>query len=89
MATAAAAAEHAAGRRIGDGMTPRYVTASLHVDYLKPTPLGVELEIRGRVTERSERKGVVAVTVSAAGVVTVRGNVIAVRIPPSMEPRGE
>ena len=27
MATAAAAAEHAAGRRIGDGPTPRYVTA--------------------------------------------------------------
>ena len=88
MATAAAAAEHAAGRRIGDGPTPRYVTASLHVDYLKPTPLGVELEIRGRVTERSERKGVVAVTVSAAGVVTVRGNVVAVRIPPSMEQPG-
>jgi acyl-coenzyme A thioesterase PaaI-like protein len=87
MATAAAAAEHAAGRRIGDGPTPRYVTASLHVDYLKPTPLGVELEIRGRVTERSERKGVVAVTVSAGGVVTVRGNVVAVRIPPSMEQR--
>lgn len=88
MATAAAAAEHAAGRRIGDGPTPRYVTASLHVDYLKPTPLGVELEIRGRVTERSERKGIVAVTVSAAGVITVRGNVIAVRIPPSMEQPG-
>jgi acyl-CoA thioesterase FadM len=64
------------------------VTAALHVEYLKPTPLGVELEIRGRVTERSDRKGVVAVTVSAGGVVTVRGNVVAVRIPPSMEQPG-
>jgi acyl-coenzyme A thioesterase PaaI-like protein len=85
MATAAAAAELAAGRQIGDGPAPRFVTAVLHVEYLKPTPFGVELEIRGRVTERSERKGVVAVTVSAGGVITVRGNVVAVRIPQSME----
>lgn len=85
MATAAAAAELAAGRQIGEGPAPRFVTAVLHVEYLKPTPFGVELEIRGRVTERSERKGVVAVTVSAAGVLTVRGNVVAVRIPQSME----
>jgi hypothetical protein len=55
------------------------------VEYLKPTPLGVELEIRGHVTERSDRKGVVALTVSAAGVVTVRAEVVAVRIPGSME----
>ena len=87
MATAAAAAELAAGRQIGEGPAPRFVTAVLHVEYLKPTPFGVELEIRGRVTERSERKGVVAVTVSAAGVLTVRGNVVAVRIPQSMESR--
>jgi len=85
MATAAAAAERAAGRQIGDGPAPRFVTAVLHVEYLKPTPLGVELEIRGRVTERSDRKGVVAVTVSASGVITVRGNVVAVRMPSSME----
>src|SRR5262249_43750895 len=47
MATAAAAAELAAGRRLGEGPTPRFVTAALRVDYLKPTPLGIELEIRG------------------------------------------
>jgi len=85
MATAAAAAEIAAGRKIGDEAVPRFVTASLKVDYLKPTPLGGELEIRGHVTERSEKKAVVAVTISAAGVVTVRAEVIAVRIPKNME----
>lgn len=84
MATAAAAAELAAGRQIGDGPAPRYVTASLHVEYLKPTILGGELEIRARVKERSERKAIVAVTVSAAGSVTVRGEVVAVRMPSSM-----
>jgi acyl-coenzyme A thioesterase PaaI-like protein len=85
MATAAAAAEQAAGRKIGDGPAPRYVTASLKVEYLKPTPLGVELEIRSHVTERSEKKAIVTLTVSAAGSVTVRGEVIAVRMPKSME----
>src|SRR6185295_6570243 len=84
MATAAAAAEQAAGREPGDGPAPRYVTASLKVEYLKPTPLGVELEIRSHVTERSEKKAIVAVTVSAAGIVTVRGEVVAVRMPKSM-----
>ena len=84
MATAAAAAELAAGRRIGDGPAPRYVTASLHVEYLKPTPLGVELEIRGRVKERSERKVVVSLTVSSAALITVRAEVVAVRMPSTM-----
>jgi acyl-coenzyme A thioesterase PaaI-like protein len=80
MATAAAASEMVAG------LMPRFVTAALRVDYLKPTPLGVELEIRGRVTERSEKKAVVAVTISANGVVTVKAEAVAVRLPKSMEP---
>jgi acyl-coenzyme A thioesterase PaaI-like protein len=86
MATAAAAAEQAAGRKIGDGPAPRYVTASLKVEYLKPTPLGVELVIRGQVIERSEKKAIVALTVAAAGTLTVRGEVVAVRMPQSMQP---
>ena len=85
MATAAAAAELAAGRKIGEGQVARYVTAALRVDYLKPTPLGCELEIRGHVTERSEKKAVVEMTVSAFGLVTVQAKAVAVRIPKSME----
>jgi acyl-coenzyme A thioesterase PaaI-like protein len=84
MATAAAAAELAAGRRIGAGPAPRYVTASLHVEYLKPTPAGTQLEIRSQVKERTDRKAIVLVTVSSAGVPTARGEVVAVRIPSSM-----
>jgi acyl-coenzyme A thioesterase PaaI-like protein len=87
MATAAAAAELAAGRRIGDGPTQRFVTAALRLDYLKPTPLGTDLEIRAHVTERSEKKAVVAVEISAAGIVTVRGEAVAVRIPANMMQR--
>jgi acyl-coenzyme A thioesterase PaaI-like protein len=78
MATAAAA-------DATEDSAPRFVTAALHVEYLKPTPLGPELEIHGRIKERSERKAVVSLTVSVAGSVTVRAEVIAVRIPKSME----
>jgi acyl-coenzyme A thioesterase PaaI-like protein len=81
---AAAAAELSASGVSQAGTAPRYVTAALRVDYLKPTPLGVELEIRGRVTERSERKAVAALTVSASGTVTVRAEVVAVRMPNTM-----
>lgn len=84
MATASAAALEASGIEIGEAPSPRFVTASLKVDFLKPTPIGVELEARGRIRERSERKAVVEVSVSADGVVTGRGDVIAVSMPASM-----
>ena len=85
IATAAAAAELAAGRTIGAGPVPRYVTGALHVDYLAPTPVGHELELRSRVRERNERKAVVEVALSAAGTVTARGEVVAVRMPSTMQ----
>ena len=62
----------------------RFLTASLHVDYQKPTPIGVELEIRAKVKELKGRKVVVEEWLIANGVTTVRGEVIAVQIPESM-----
>lgn len=60
----------------------RFLTASLHVDYLKPTPLGPILEIRGKVKEVKGRKVVIEEwIVAAGGVITVRGEVIAVQVP--------
>ena len=84
MATAAAADLTRQGRTIGDGPTPRFVTAGLNVRYLKPTPIGVVLMVRGRVKEAGERKFVIEATVSAGGVVTAAGEVVAVRMPESM-----
>ena len=78
--SASAAALRREGKEIGEAPSPRFVTAALHVDFLKPTPLGPELEIRGRIVEIKERKVVVEETLSADGVVTARGQVIAVRI---------
>ncbi|MCP4710156.1 MAG: PaaI family thioesterase [Planctomycetes bacterium] len=59
----------------------RFLTASLHVDYLKPTPLGVTLEVRGRVKEIKKRKVVVEETLWAKGELCARGEVVAVRVP--------
>ena len=84
--TAAAAVERSAGREIGHGPALRYVTASLHVDFLKPTPHGPELELVARPSEIAGRKVMVEVEVSAAGVTTARGTVIAVALPESMRP---
>lgn len=79
--TAAAAVRRA--RDVPDSEL-RYVTASLTVDYLKPTPLGPELEARGTVVEMKERKVVVDVRMLADGAECARGRVIAVRMPEGM-----
>ena len=84
MATASAAAERAAGREIGAGPAPRFVTAALRVDFLAPTPLGPELEVHGRVKERGARKTVIEASIVAGGRVTVRGEVVAVPLPSTM-----
>jgi acyl-coenzyme A thioesterase PaaI-like protein len=82
--TAAAAAYRAEGRLMDTEPAFRFLTASLKVDYLKPTPLGVELEVRGKVKEIKGRKVVIESTVSARGVVTARGEVVAVQAPESL-----
>jgi len=84
MATAAADAAARRGIEFALGSLPRFVTGTLQVRYRSPTPIGVELELRGRVREASERKTVVEVEVSADGVVTAGGEVVAFPMPDSM-----
>lgn len=81
--TAAAAMYRAEGREMDTQPPFRFVTGSLHVNYLKPTPLGGALEIRGRVKEIKGRKVVVESTVFANGVATATGEVVAVQMPES------
>jgi acyl-coenzyme A thioesterase PaaI-like protein len=82
--TAAAATYRAEGRAMDSEPPLRFLTASLHVDYLKPTPLGITLEIRGRVKEVKGRKVIIEEWIVANGVTTVRGEVIAVQVPEKM-----
>ena len=82
--TAALAAYKNEGREPGTEPPFRFVTASLQVDYLAPTPLGPELEIRGKVAEIKGRKVISEITLSANGKVTAKGRVIAVQMPENM-----
>jgi acyl-coenzyme A thioesterase PaaI-like protein len=81
--TAAAAMYKQEGRSHDSLPAFRFVTGSLHVDFLKPTPLESELVIRGRVKEIKGRKVVVEATVYAGDVATARGEVVAVQMPES------
>ena len=81
--SAAAAMYRQSGRDMDSLPAFRFVTGSLHVDYLKPTPIEGELVIRGRIKEIKGRKVVVETTVYAGGVATVRGEVVAVQMPES------
>lgn len=79
--TAAAVTARAENREIDSEPAIRFVTGSLKVDYLRPTPLGPELELRGTVREVKPRKVIVAIDLLAEGEVCVRGEVTAVRLP--------
>ncbi len=76
--TAAAAAMRAAGQESGE---LRFVTASLQVDYLKPTPLDGDLILRARALEVKGRKVVVACDLYADSQLCARGRVVAVQAP--------
>ena len=79
--TASAASYRAEGRAMDTEPALRFVTASLHVDYLRPTPMGVPLEVRASVKELKGRKVRMSATLWANGGVCARGEVVAVRMP--------
>ena len=83
--TAALAAYRAENREPDTQPPLRFVTAFLQVDYLKPTPLGVELELKGKVVEIKRNKVISEITVSANGEITARGKVVAVQMPESFK----
>jgi acyl-coenzyme A thioesterase PaaI-like protein len=87
--TAAAAAYRAEGRPMDSEPLLRYLTASLHVDYLKPTPMGVELVARGRLKEIKGRKVVIEEELYANGVLCARGEVVAVQVPEELFPKAK
>jgi acyl-coenzyme A thioesterase PaaI-like protein len=80
-ATAAAAKARESGEAVG-----RFVTASLTVDFAKPTPLGMELEIRGKVTEIKGRKVTVALSLFAGTTLCATGRVLMIQLLPAAQP---
>jgi acyl-coenzyme A thioesterase PaaI-like protein len=79
--SAALASYKAAGRKPGTQPPFRFVTASLQVDYLCPTPLGVPLELRGTIVEIKGRKVITEITLSAEKIICAKGRIIAVQMP--------
>lgn len=64
-----------------DQPAPRFVTASLQLHYLKPTPHGVELRAIGKVEEIHPKKFKVYIQVFADNEHCVNGEVVAVQAP--------
>ena len=79
--TAAAAAHRLAGREMDTEPPLRFLTGTLHVEYLRPTPIDTPLEVRATVQQVKGRKVVIATTLSARGEVCARGEVIAIQVP--------
>jgi acyl-CoA thioesterase FadM len=69
------------GFSLDDRPLSRFVSASLKVDFLKPTPMGKILELRGRVKEIKGRKVIVSVTLSAEGEIRAKGEAVLVQLP--------
>ncbi|MCL6517367.1 PaaI family thioesterase [Alicyclobacillus sp.] len=73
------------GHVLGDPEpVPRCVTASLKVDFVKPTPMGKRIQVRGRIVEMGRRKVIVHSDLYVEGVLCARGEVVAVVAPPTM-----
>lgn len=81
--TASAAVYKAENRAMGSEPAVRFVTASLHVDYLKPTPLDKILELRGMVAEIKGRKVIVDINLMVDEEITARGRVVTIQVPDS------
>ena len=85
--TAAAMQYRAVGRSVGTEPLIVFLTASLHIDYLCPTPLGVPLVIRASVQEIEGRKAIVKATLATDENVCVRGEVVAIQAPGHLIPK--
>jgi acyl-coenzyme A thioesterase PaaI-like protein len=78
--TAIAAAYRAAGREIGSQPLLGYVTASLHVNYLRPTPMDRSVVLRARVKTMSPTTIVVTCSLLADDKECATGEVICARL---------
>ncbi|MEN8098217.1 MAG: PaaI family thioesterase [Chloroflexota bacterium] len=79
--TASAAGYRAEGREMGTKPLMRYVTGSLQVKYIKPTPIGVTLHLRSKVKSIEGRKVLVDTELFANDELCATGQVLAVKIP--------
>lgn len=81
-ASAAGFALRHEGRQPGDGQPAiRFVTASLKVDFLRPTPQAVELLLKGRLRSLQGRKAWLELELWAGDTLCASGEMLAIRLP--------
>lgn len=81
--TAVAAAYRAEGRAMSSKPLLFYATASLQVTYLRPAPIAEPVVARAQITSTTERKTLLTCSVFSGGEECARGELVAVRVPPS------
>lgn len=84
LATAVASSAKESGISMEDEPKFGFVTGSLHVNYLNPTPTGKELEFRSKVTMSNDKKVVVETSLVVDGTTCATGEVSAIKLPYSI-----
>lgn len=79
--TAFADAYRREGRAIGSVPQLWYATASMKVDYLRPTPIDRPLTLRAKVVEAGPKKSRITCALYADGAECAHGEVLAIRVP--------
>ncbi|UHQ55533.1 PaaI family thioesterase [Microbulbifer sp. YPW16] len=79
--TAIADGYRQAGREVGTGDKIWYATGKLDVQYKAPAAIDKPVVLDAKITKRSERKTVLACTLSSDGRVCATADVVAVRVP--------
>ncbi len=88
MGTAMAAAYREEGRALGSEPYYRYATASIKVDYLKPTPNTRPVTLRAQVVEIRGRKVSLTCQAYSDDIITARAEAVAVRVYEGVEEEG-
>jgi len=81
--TAVAAVYKSEGRALGSDPLVWCVTGSMHIDYLRPTPIAAPVVLRARVGSMEGKRTTIECTVYSGDTERARGRVVAVRVPPS------
>lgn len=84
--TAAAAAMGESGETFDEKTAPRYVTKSLEVEFIKPTPINSLITVKARVVESGRTHRVIHAELFSADELRAKGVVVAVPIPEHMLP---
>ena len=87
--TAIADAYREEGREIGSDPDIWYVTGSINVKYLRPTPLSSPVTLRARIVEKGERRTTVACSLYSDEAECARSELVAVRVDAQAWRQGE